>query len=166
MRRDNLIRIIAVIGLCALVYYFSFDQGRRDMQPQVESLQKTLALKERTIQAMAVEIQTLKLEVEKLRQGGQRNQLAPSADELGAPLTLRRGSSRVLFGDRLVLTCLEIDLVKNQAKVQINLVKENQVLTESIGLGKSFHFSLADQEFAIIVNKVYSSFIMAQIIKR
>ena len=165
MRRDNIFRLIALIILCALVYYFSFDQGREAMKPKLARLERALIQKERTIEDLSLEIRRLK---EKLEQGNpsdieQEPAIAPTR-EGGLKINVRLRASRILYDARLVITCLAADPSQRMTTLQINLVQEGRILTQSIGLGQAIKFRLNGQELTLIVEKIHSSYVSLQIV--
>lgn len=164
MRRDNLIRLIALIVLSALVYFFSFDQGRDSVQPRIERLQTALRAKERTIEQMAVEIDRLKKELEAAA-------VDQAADDGPAePLdgkdrvSVRLNASRVLFDGRVVLTCLGIDREGRQARLQVNLVGPDKLVTQTVGLGQTLRLEVGGQELIIILEQIHSTFVSVKLI--
>ena len=165
MRGQNAIRIVALIGLCALVYYFSFDNGRRAMEPQVQNLRAGLAAKDRVLETMAVEVKRLKEELSRCASGS--GSPAPRADAAPAPrVKVPLNAARLLFDNRLALTCLEIDRDRKEARLLINLLTEERQRIETLGLGRSLNLSLNGQAFTLVLDQLHSSFIMARFIRR
>jgi len=168
VRKENIVRIAALIGLCALVYYFSFDQGRRSFEPKIKRLETTLEAKEKLNQSLALEIHRLKEELKKAQAS------SPLAEpEAGRPdekevdrITVRLHSSRILFEQRLILTCLEIDRTAKQADLQINLIQEEKLIKETVRLGQSLRFTLNAREFVLILDEIHSSFVTTKIIPK
>jgi len=168
VRKENIVRIAALIGLCALVYYFSFDQGRRSFEPKIKRLETNLEAKEKLNQSLAVEIHRLK---EELKQAQASSPLAePEAgrteEKEAGRITVRLHSSRILFDQRLVLTCLEIYRTAKQADLQINLIQEEKLIKETVRLGQSLRFTLNEREFILILDEIHSSFITARIVPK
>ena len=164
MRRDNLIRMMALVALCAMVYYFSFDQGREAMKPTIAEWQDTVAAKNRIIEKMALEVDYLKQELAKARAGSPGPGELP--DDGGTDrVVLRTGTSRILFEARLVLTCLEIDRDNKTARLQINLVQDGKVLTETIGLGQNVNIGVNGQGYTLILEQIHSSFIVINLVR-
>jgi F0F1-type ATP synthase membrane subunit b/b' len=64
VRKDLIIRLIALIVLCGLVYYFSFEQGRSAVSSKTNRLEAALAAKERVIESQALEINRLQKQLE------------------------------------------------------------------------------------------------------
>ena len=168
VRGQNIIRIIALIGLCALVYYFSFEQGRLAMRPRIKFLEDSLAAKDRVLETLALEVSRLKERLTRLeKERGQTSEGPASrttAEEIGL-IKLQRNSSRVLFNRRLVLTCLDIDQRQRQATLQINLIHEDRLRTEAVKLGQGLKFTLDGQSYKIIVDRLHTGSIAARIIK-
>ena len=168
MRGENIVRIIALIGLCGLVYYFSFDQGRRAQQPRLERLNQRLAAKDRVIANLASEVKRLKDQEAQLQDRLGRSE-APSSDSQTSQdlkrVVIRLHSSRILFDQRLALTCLDIDRERNQATLQINLIEENQIKTSVVQLGRSFSFKLGGATRTLFLDQIQSSFVTILILK-
>lgn len=169
MRGENIVRIIALIGLCGLVYYFSFDQGRRAAEPAIRGMESRVAAKDRIIESLAVEVRRLKEELEAARQsageagreGGAEAEQALASDRF----TLRLQASRILFDQRVVVSCLAIDREAGTATIQINLVREETLLAEPIKLGQGLKFVLDDQSYALILDQIQPNFVTAQLIR-
>lgn len=166
MAKDKITRIIALIGLCALVYYFSFDQGRTAQGPRLERLENALKAKERIIENMALEIRDLKEQLAECGASGRAVKTPEGDGKIDSRVTLRLQSSKMMFDQSLVLTCLDIDRGKKKARLQINLVKEDKLLTKDVGLGQSFRFNMSDEEYSMILEQIKSSFITVVFIKK
>jgi len=168
VRKENIVRIAALIGLCALVYYFSFDQGRRNLEPKIKRLETALEAKERLNQSLALEISRLKEELKKAQTlyPSAASEAGWSAEEESDRITVRLRSSRILFDQRLVLTCLAIDRTAKQADLQINLIQEEKLIQEKVKLGQGLRFSLNGREFILILDEIHSSFVTTQIIPK
>ena len=165
MNRDKAVRLGALIVLCALVYYFSFEQGRSFKSPESSQLEQALRAKERIIETLSLEIRELKNQMAAC-EGSGANGPADSADENeSGRLVVRLRSSRLLFENQLLVTCLEIDRQEKKAQIQINLIKEDKLRTETIHLGQGIKFSLAGQNYTLILEQIHSSFVTAQIIR-
>ena len=161
---DKIIRIVALIGLCALVYYFSFEQGRSSQDDRSEHQREVLKAKDRVIQSLALEIKQLKDRLVELEQSG-----CPEAGaEAEAPgegrVTIRLNASRIMFDGALVLTCLDIDRTRRMARLQVNLVREDRLVTEGVGLGKSLKFSLQNKAYTLILEQLHSSFVLVKLL--
>ena len=164
MRRDNYIRIAALIALCALVYYFSFDQGREAMKPKLAELEGTVAAKNRIIEKMAAEVSYLKEELTKARASSQGPEELPD-DGAAARVVLRIGTSRILLEARLVLTCLQVDRDNKTTSLQINLVQDGKMRTETLGLGQNVTISVGGQGYTLILEQIHSSFIVVNLVR-
>ena len=168
MRRDNIIRIIALILLCALVYYFSFDQGQRAMEIKTAKIEESMAAKDRLIESLALEVRNLKRDLAKAESGSSAGQSDSGGgmEETGADrITVRLHSSRILFDQRLVLACLEIDTAGKKATLQINLIQEDKLLSQEVMLGQGIRFSLQSRPYTMLLDSIHSSFVTVQIIE-
>ncbi len=163
MLGDKFIRLLALIVLCGLVYYFSYDQGRRNWQPKIERLEQTIQVKDRSLQAMAAEIHALK---EDLRQAGSgaAPSSGPSAED-SERITVRLESSRIMFDRRVVLTCLSIERAAQEALLQVNMLHEDKILLEKVKLGQGLRFSLDGVDYALVLDQIQSSFVTIQLIR-
>ncbi|MBW1708435.1 MAG: hypothetical protein JRG97_03845 [Deltaproteobacteria bacterium] len=169
MRGDRIVRIIALVLLCALVYYFSYDQGKRAYKPRVDKLEQALSAKEKVIEALALEIRLQKKKAarleEQLTKGGQAEE-KKSTVQPSTRVTIRLGSSRTLLDQRLVVACLEINREAKKAKLQFNFVQENRVEPVLVKVGQSVAFNLADQKYIVILDQIYTASVSLQIIKQ
>lgn len=169
MRGDRIFRIIALIVLCTLVYYFSYDQGRRAGKPKMERIQQNLAAKERVIQTLAVEVGRLKGELrrreKRLEQPDQPSAALKRLKE-ATRVTIRLGASRILFDQRLVVACLDINRDKKQAALQLNFVREGRILPVLVKIGQSVHFDLNERKYAMILDDLRSNTVVLKIIEQ
>ena len=157
MRGERLLRMMALIALCAMVWYFSYDQGRMAMKPRVEGLQKALDGKERIIQGLSMEIRMLKEQMAEER----RDNSNPDngGEDVPDRLTIRQGASRILFDGRVLLTCLSIDRDEKKARLQINLVKDEKLMVEWVPLGQAMRYSLEGRAYAVVVEELHTSMV-------
>lgn len=166
MRKDLVIRLIAFVVLCGLVYYFSFDQGRSAVGAKVTRLEAALEAKERVIGQQTLEISRLRKLLDKCPEKAAETILSNDESESDQRITIRQGASRIVFNGRLALTCLEIDRNKKTASLRINLVQEDKLIEETVGLGQGIRFSLSGQEYTLILDQLQSSFVSVQIFKK
>jgi F0F1-type ATP synthase membrane subunit b/b' len=166
VRKDLIIRLIALIVLCGLVYYFSFEQGRSAVSSKTNRLEAALAAKERVIESQALEINRLQKQLEECPEKAAESILSGEEAPPDQRITIRQGASRIVFNGRLALTCLEIDRNKKTADLRINLVQEDRLIEETIGLGQGLRFTLSDQEYTLILDQLQSSFVSVQLFKK
>ena len=166
MRKDLVIRLIALIVLCGLVYYFSFEQGRSAVSSKMTRLETALKAKERVIEHQGVEITRLQKQLEACPEKAAETILSNEESLSDQRITIRQGASRIVFSGRLALTCLEIDRAKKAADLRINLVQEDRLIEETIGLGQGLRFTLDGQEYTLILDQLQSSFVSVQIFKK
>ena len=166
MRKDLVIRLIAFVVLCGLVYYFSFEQGRSAAGGKVTRLEAALEAKERVIGQLSLEINRLRKQLANCPEKDAETILSNSEPESDQRITIRLGASRIVFNGRLALTCLEIDRNKKTASLRINLVQEDKLIEESVGLGQGIRFSLSGQDYTLILEQLQSSFVSVQIFKK
>lgn len=172
MRGDRIFRIIALIFLCTLVYYFSYDQGRRARKPVMEKIQQNLAAKERVIQTLAVEVGRLKGELRRreksLEQLDQPDQSSAARESLkeATRVTIRLGTSRILLDQRLVVACLDINRDKREAALQLNFVREERILPVLVKIGQSVLFDLNERKYAMILDDLRSNTVVLKIIEQ
>lgn len=169
MRGDRIFRIIALILLCTLVYYFSYDQGRRARKPEIEKIQQNLAAKERVIQTLAVEVGRLKRELrrrEKSLEQPDQSSAARKRLKEATRVTIRLGTSRILLGQRLVVACLDINRDKREAALQLNFVREERILPVLVKIGQSVYFDLNERKYAMILDDLRSNTVVLKIIEQ
>jgi hypothetical protein len=166
LRRDNLIRMLALIALSALVYYFSFSQGRDSVEPRLRLMEEALMAKERVIEKMAAEIKHLKNEQESSSARPGTGELEFGAeDETPNSINIRLHASRILFNENLVITCLDIDRTESKARIQINLVREEKLLTQTISLGQGLRFDLGNTMYILILERLQASHVTVQLVR-
>ncbi|MBU2548223.1 MAG: hypothetical protein KKB20_07440 [Proteobacteria bacterium] len=165
MRGQNILRIIALIGLCALVYYFSFDNGRRAMEPRVREIEAGLLAKDRIMESMALEVRRLKEQLANCP-GGAESAPAREDAEAAPRVRVQLDASRLIFDNRLLVTCLGIDREKKQARILLNLIDEDTRKAETLELGHGLNFSLAGQNFTMLLEQIQTSSVSLQFVKR
>lgn len=148
VKGDKFWRGLALILLCGLVYYLSYDNGRKDARAEMESLRRqAVAMAEDQRQ----EIMRLQGELANCGPRGAGDQ------SLWNRLPLRTGQSRIIFNNRLVLTLLKVENADNRALVQLNFIEEERLATEEMGAGTSLKFSLNGQEWALVLSTLAQS---------
>ncbi|MEW5724990.1 MAG: hypothetical protein AB1896_17900 [Thermodesulfobacteriota bacterium] len=167
MVRDKLFRMIALIALCAMVYYFSFDQGRDSQRVKLAKMQETLEAKERIIAKLAAEVARLKKELagSGISEG---EDTSPDLAQAGPSLriTVREGASRTLYDGRLILTCLSLDRPGKKALIQLNLLEEGRLIKEDLGLGLGLRFNLGGRTLVLVLEQLQANQMVAQIIEK
>ncbi|MEW6264735.1 MAG: hypothetical protein AB1641_16810 [Thermodesulfobacteriota bacterium] len=166
MVRDKAFRIAALIGLCALVYYFSFDQGRQSQRERLAGLEQTLKAKERLAEGAAAEIKTLQEKLAKCRNELNPGSATGASEAEAARFNLRRGASRSFLEGRLLVSCLEINPGAKLALMQLNLVKEDKLLTQPLRLGQNLNFTLGGASYALILEQIHPSMITASVVRK
>ena len=168
-RWENAPRLIALVVLCGLVYYFSFDQGQiaikedvRRLNKTIEILERQLEAKERVIERLAGEVRELK---DKISEAKTAPETAPEANEENTRLVIQENASRTLLDDRLVVACLEIDPGRKWARLQVNMVKEDVIHTESVGLGQNMRFYMGDRPVVLILEQIDASRVSIRVVK-
>ncbi len=131
--------------LCGLVYFFSYDHGRRSISPQFENYK---------IEAAAL-LNDQRLEILNLHAAlaGCQAQVTPdsaSADRLA----LRINQSRLLFNGRVVLTLLRVDSADSKALVQLNFIEEGCLVQEELQAGGSLRFTQDGSSWAVVVSSL------------
>ena len=169
MRGDKIFRIIALIFLCALVYYFSYDQGRRAQKPQVDLINQNLIAKEKLIETLAVEVGRLKEELAAWRENTKQKDEIKTGQKSIKDVTrvvVRLGSSRILFDQQIVVACLDINRDKKEAALQLNFVQEERILPALVKVGQSIHFNLGERKYAMILDELHSNNVVLKIIEQ
>lgn len=148
VKGDKFWRSAALLFLCALVYYFSYDHGRKSVLPSLE------ALKTETVQ----ELENQRLEILRLRAALAECDLKtaeqpPSLDRL----PLRVNQSKILFNGRLVVALLKVENTEGTAVVQLNFVEEGRIVVEELATGGSLRFDMDGQNWAIVLSALQIS---------
>jgi hypothetical protein len=149
VRRDKIVRVLAVIGLSAIVYYFSFEQGRISNQHRIEQLEGLLAKRQARIEALSADMFEMRQELERLREQVEAGPEINGAESIG--LTVRLGGSRILYDARLVVSCLAISRDRDAARIQVNLIAQGRVIEEEMGLGQSMTFPFDGGSMTVIL---------------
>lgn len=158
MRRDNLARIIALVILCGLVYWFSYDQGRSAMKHKVEVLEEKIRHQQEIIEAKSLEVRRLEARLKELAKELPVER-APESESITTiqRITLSPNASRTLFDARLILTCLNVDRDRNRALIQLTLVQEGRIRKVDIGVGGGVRFTVNQKEYTLILDQIQSS---------
>ena len=164
LRKENLVRVAALIFLCALVYYFSFDQGRTSESGKIRRLEQTVAAKERVIETLAGEIDRLKKELAKRSAPGTSASLDANADSAEGRFTIRVNTSRMLFDNRAAVACLGIDRDGPQAVLQFNDLRDGTIKTQTMGVGKALGVDFGDQSYTVVLEQIYPSYVSVRVI--
>ena len=149
VKGDKLWRTIAILILCGLVYYFSFDHGRASMAERVAAEQESARTK---IESLVIDQARLTQDLKKCTES--LDKVGGNSDgELGDgdSFSLRTGHSRLLFQNKLLLTLLEVNNLENHLKIQINKIDEGLLSTEELGAGVSFQIKHQNQNWALVV---------------
>ncbi|MDR1921502.1 MAG: hypothetical protein LBS31_07150 [Candidatus Adiutrix sp.] len=145
IKGDKLWRTAALMMLCGLVYFFSYDHGRQALRPQLEALQKKAGL----------ELENQRLEILRLRAALNECQTGGASARGPQPLdrvSLRTGHSEILFDGRLVLTLLRVENTENRILVQLNFLEEGRLVSEMLGAGGSLKFQMDGRNWALVVS--------------
>jgi len=144
VRGDKFWRSAALVVLCALVYYFSYDQGRQaaEMQLQTDIKQSIAELDNQRREI--VRLQAALSECGRNASTGE----TPSLDRI----PLRVNQSRILFGGRLVVTLLKVDSGENKARIQLNFIEQERLVAEDLMAGGSLRFTMNEQNWAMVVS--------------
>ena len=135
-------RLVLLAALCALVYYISYDHGQASLRPRLEERERQ-ALEERD--RLVGEIIRLQAQLSRCLGGpGEPEQ----ADTARIPLKVNQ--SKTLFDGRLVLSVPALDSEAGWARVRVNLVNEDILLTEDLAVGGSLRFSLGGRDWAVV----------------
>ncbi|MDR1043558.1 MAG: hypothetical protein LBP33_00345 [Candidatus Adiutrix sp.] len=145
IKGDKIWRSAALIVLCGLVYFFSYDHGRQSLKPPLERL-------EAYRQEASLELENQRREILRLQAAlaecDVQNDLAPSLDRI----PLKVNQSRILFGGRLVLTLLKVDSAESRAAVQLNFIEEERLVTRELAAGGSLRFALDGRDWAVVIS--------------
>ncbi len=144
VKGDKIWRGAALVVLCGLVYYLSYDHGRQSVLPQLEKLRLEAVA---TAEAQRREILRL---TAALADCGEK---APASE--AAPLdrvSLKVNQSRILFNGQLVVTLITVESTENKAVVQLNFINEERLVTEILAAGGSCKFTLEKRNWALVLS--------------
>ena len=142
VRGDKFWRSLALLVLCALVFYFSYDLGRKSVLPRLETLR----------QEAGEELDNQRREIFRLQSA-----LAECSVQVmdQAPLDripLKVNQSRILFGGRLVVTLLKVESTENLAVVQLNFINEGRLISQELVAGGSLRFTFDGRSWALVIS--------------
>jgi len=142
VKGDRFWRSLALLVLCGLVFYFSYDLGRKSIQPRLDRLSREAG----------EELANQRREIFRLQSA-----LAECSTQVmeQAPLDripLKVNQSKILFGGRLVVTLLKVESSNNLAVVLLNFIDESRLITQELVAGGSLRFTLDDRHWAVVVS--------------
>jgi len=146
IKGDKFWRSAALILLCGLVYFFSYDHGRKETERRVESIRSQASA---DLELQRQEILRLQNLLKECRGG-----LAEEAPRAGSMerMTLRVNQSRIVFDGQLVLTLLRVEGAENRAVVQLNFLDEERVTAEEVMAGGAIRFELDGRNWALVLS--------------
>lgn len=159
---DKIWRGIALLVLCGLVYYFSYDQGRDAMRRSYEGLkaESTRELENQSREIMRLRAALTECAREKTPPAPALAEPSPAPPAEAVPpapverLLLRSGQSKIIFDGQLVLTLLQVAGTENRALVQLNFLEEERLVTEQLATGGSMKFTLNQREWALVASSM------------
>lgn len=158
MRGDRLVRIAALIVLCALVYYFSYDQARRNSQAKIERLEDEKRSKDRLIESLAMEVRRQKertADLEKqLAPDGGRQTRTPRAETGPNRFLIRLGASQVLLEQRLAAALVDIDRSSQTASIKLTFLESGKTRSVKVQVGQALTLSLDGGSFTLLAEEV------------
>ena len=137
----------ALILLCGLVYYFSYDHGRQEVEARIESVRREAAAEMEIQRQEILRLQKLTAEC---RNGGGENAAAPSG--LIERIPLRVNQSRIVFDGRLVITLLKVENIEGKALVQLNNIVEEKISAQEIMAGGAWRFHFDGRPWALVLS--------------
>jgi hypothetical protein len=158
---DKIWRGIALVILCALVYYFSYDQGRDAARNDYDSLKQEAS---RELEAQSREIRRLSSALAECAR--EKPPAAPAAVAAPPPpaeeappspverLLLRSSQSKIIFDGQLVVTLLQVAGTENRALLQLNFLEEERLVTENLATGGSLKFTLDERSWALVASSM------------
>jgi hypothetical protein len=161
---DKIWRGVALVILCALVYYFSYDQGRDAVRNNYDAFKQEAS---RELEAQSREIMRLSAALAECSREKPPAQAAagaappppPSPAETAPPaaverLLLRSGQSKIIFDGQLVVTLLQVAGTENRALIQLNFLEEERLVTENLATGGSLKFTLDNRNWALVASSM------------
>lgn len=157
MRGERIIRIIALLGLCALVYYFSFDQGQKYEQARNKKLKYTLEVRENFLEKMSMELGEEKAKVRSLKAKLAAQPEVETVTEDKERVTLRVGTARIILTNKLVVALISMDRTKQSAYLRINFLRDDTDKTVELLLGQSLAIDLDGIKYKIILDQIIAN---------
>ncbi|MDR1165646.1 MAG: hypothetical protein LBO66_07205 [Deltaproteobacteria bacterium] len=193
---DRLWRLVALFILCALVYYFSFDNGRlaarkyKDaevarLSAENESLRVQLALQSQEIERLkghprgeaspgpegranptapdSPDAGGLAPRAESSGDLEERGAVAPQAGGEGvaplnvARLALREEENRLILGNQVLLTILDVDNIDKIVTLRAHHLDTEKRETHTLGLGESFIIERGEGRHRLLLDQMKSS---------
>ncbi|MGL4208814.1 MAG: hypothetical protein ACRCTY_05450 [Candidatus Adiutrix sp.] len=159
VRGDKFWRTGALILLCALVYFFSYDHGRQSVEPKLRKLQREATN----------ELENQKNELLRLREalnGCQLTAIEPqTATEAHERFNLETGHSEIIFDGRLVIALLNVEPYENKATVQLNFIEHGHHVSEVLGAGGSITFQLDEGNWALVLRSIQENSITLSVVQ-
>lgn len=155
---DKIWRTVALLILCGLVYYFSYDQGRDAVRRDYNAVREEAGSE---LEAQRREITRLRSALaECVREAQPAAETSPPPPAPTAPpaqverLVLRAGQSRIIFDGQLVVTLLQVAGTENRVLIQLNFLEEERLIAESLASGGSLKFSLDNRNWALVASSM------------
>lgn len=145
IKGDKFWRTAALVLLCGLVYFFSYDHGRKEAERKVEAVRRQAAADLELQRQEIIRLQNLLKECRNDSEEGPRT----GAMER---ITLRVNQSRIFFEGRLVLTLLKVESAESRALVQLNFIDDERVTAEEIMAGGAIRFELDGRNWALVLS--------------
>jgi uncharacterized protein YdcH (DUF465 family) len=176
---DRIWRLIALFILCALVYYFSFDNGRQTSKAQVErlmaeneSLRTQLALQSADIDNLRQQRNQLQDELTQSAQGetgetgasgNEEPQNSPdsSVNDAKPPeisrLQLRVDDNKLILDSQVLLSLGKIDITDETIVVKVLYLDTDRRETRTMEQGDSFLVTKGEASYRLILDKLTGS---------
>lgn len=158
MRGERLVRIAALIVLCALVYYFSYDQARRNAQSKIDRIENEKRSKDRLIESLAMEVRRQKertADLEKqLAPDGGRQTRTPGTETGPDRFLIRLGASRMLLEQRLAAVLTDVDLPSKTASIKLTFLESGKTRSVRVQVGQALTLSLDGGSFTLLAEEV------------
>jgi hypothetical protein len=163
-RMDRLIRIIALLLLCGLVWYFSYDQGRSTAKKRVYRLEaENISLRE--------QIALLEKDIEILKQGqlpgappkpadppaSTHEPGSSSDDQSKGRLTVKLSENKTAFGGKVIVSLVELNSIDQEALVRLHFTDSNNRQATIMNPGDIFEFELEGQPHKLYLDQIKGS---------
>jgi len=155
---ERLIRLLALIFLCGLVYYFSFDHGRtterirsRRLEAENESLRAQLTLQTKELEDLKKRIVTSSVE----KQESSKPVQLPSENH--QRITLKTSENKLLFNDRLLLTLVDFNALDKEIVVRLHFLESDLRETSIMGPGDSLKIEVDGRPYRLIFESLKGS---------
>lgn len=164
MAGDRIVRIVALLVLCALVYWLSFNQGIDTAKARLTRLGQALAAKDERISRLLMENRRLR---EELAQQAEEAALRERENPINANerlINLRLGSAREVLPGRVWVALLGASREDRQVRLKINHLAAGRTWETQARLGESLEIEDNGFMYLLVVREIRLSSVNLQLL--